>query len=76
MAVVDGVSINLTPLGKFVMPPPMFEKQVTLPFVPKIVNLNGHSGVAYVEHAQGLFRFDCGDEAPQATKYEIGSLVP
>lgn len=29
-AVVDGNCINLTPLGKFVMPPPMFEKQVQL----------------------------------------------
>ena len=26
VAVVDGPAINLTPLGKFVMPPPMFEK--------------------------------------------------
>jgi len=25
-AVVDYDNINLTPLGKFVMPPPMFEK--------------------------------------------------
>jgi len=24
--VVDGVNLNLTPLGKMVMPPPMFEK--------------------------------------------------
>lgn len=30
-AVVDGTNINLTPLGKFVMPPPLFEKQVSLP---------------------------------------------
>jgi IKI3 family len=27
-SVIDGNCINLTPLGKFVMPPPMFEKQV------------------------------------------------
>ena len=26
VAVIDGPAINLTPLGKFVMPPPMFEK--------------------------------------------------
>lgn len=25
-AVVDGTHLNLTPLGKMVMPPPMFEK--------------------------------------------------
>ena len=29
-AVVEGNCINLTPLVKFVMPPPMFEKQVQL----------------------------------------------
>lgn len=29
-AVIDYNNINLTPLGKFIMPPPMFEKQVTL----------------------------------------------
>jgi len=29
-AVVDHQMINLTPLGKFMMPPPMFEKQVDL----------------------------------------------
>jgi len=31
-AVVDGPTIHLTPLGKFMMPPPMSEKQVILPF--------------------------------------------
>ena len=29
-AVADYTSINLTPLGKFMMPPPMFEKQIIL----------------------------------------------
>ena len=42
VAVVDGPAINLTPLGKFLMPPPMFEKQITLPFVPKSIALAGH----------------------------------
>jgi hypothetical protein len=28
--VVDGMNLNLTPLGKMLMPPPMFEKQVSL----------------------------------------------
>lgn len=49
VAVVDGAAINLTPMGKFVMPPPMFEKQVKLPFVPKAVCLYGHFGVAYID---------------------------
>ena len=43
VAVVDGPAINLSPLGKFVMPPPMFEKQVTgLPSVPSCLSLYGH----------------------------------
>ena len=50
VAVVDGPAINLTPLGKFVMPPPMFEKQICLPYVPKLVSLYGHTCLAYVEH--------------------------
>ena len=49
VVVVDGPALNLTPLGKFVMPPPMFEKQVVLPNVPKSVSLYGHFGVAYIE---------------------------
>ena len=69
VAVVDGAAINLTPLGKFVMPPPMYEKQVVLPFTPNSINLSGHSGVAFVEHAKSLFTFDCGQEAPVATQY-------
>jgi hypothetical protein len=30
VAVVDYNNVNLTPLGKFIMPPPMFEKQLIL----------------------------------------------
>ena len=75
VAVVDGAAINLTPLGKFVMPPPMFEKQVVLPFTPNSINLYGHSGVAFVEHAKSLFTFDCGQEAPVANQYQISDLL-
>jgi hypothetical protein len=39
-AVVDYNNINLTPLGKFVMPPPMFQKQVTL--------TQGHASCLYL----------------------------
>ena len=63
MAVVDGPAINLTPLGKFVMPPPMFEKQVTgLPSVPSCVSLYGHQGVTFCEVGSQLCSFDCGAE--------------
>ena len=30
IAVVDGMDVHLTPLGRFVMPPPMSEKKVRL----------------------------------------------
>ena len=61
MAVVDGPAINLTPLGRFVMPPPMFEKQVTgLPSVPSCISLYGHQGVAFCETNSQLCFFDCG----------------
>ena len=66
VAVVDGPAVNLTPLGKFVMPPPMFEKQVVLPFVPKSVALYGHFGVAYVDNLQSIFSFNCEEAEPSA----------
>ena len=63
VAVVDGPAINLTPLGKFVMPPPMYESQVLLPFVPKAVSLYGHYGVAYIEDTMSLYAFNCESAA-------------
>lgn len=75
VAVVDGPAVNLTPLGKFVMPPPMFEKQIVLPYVPKTVALYGHFGVAYVEHTQSLHSFDCEAQDAKAQKFEIGALL-
>jgi hypothetical protein len=46
-AVVDGNTINLTPLGKFLMPPPMFEKQVILPAFANCLSMYGHQVLAY-----------------------------
>lgn len=59
VAVVDGPAINLTPLGKFLMPPPMFEKQISIPFVPKSIALAGHEGVAYIDKTKTLYSFNC-----------------
>ena len=59
VAVVDGPAINLTPLGKFVMPPPMFEKQVLLPFVPQSITLSGHQGAAYIDKTKSIYAFNC-----------------
>ena len=43
-AVVDYNNINLTPLGKFLMPPPMFEKQFKSDSArpPSCLNMYGH----------------------------------
>lgn len=41
-AVVDGNMIHLTPLGKFLMPPPMSEKQVKLPSFAQCLSMYGH----------------------------------
>lgn len=63
VAFIDGPAINLTPLGKFVMPPPMFEKQVSgLPSVPSCLSLYGNSGVAYCEAEDQICTFDCAPE--------------
>jgi hypothetical protein len=59
VAVVDGCTIHLTPLGKFLMPPPMSEKQVTLPVVANCLSLYGHWAVAYSDMDQCFFSFDC-----------------
>jgi len=42
VCVVDNQCLNLTPLGRFVMPPPMFEKQIQLASFPLFVDLHGH----------------------------------
>jgi len=73
VAVVDGPAINLTPMGNFVMPPPMFEKQIVLPFVPKSVSLFGHAGVAFIDKEESLFTFDC--ETVQLKRFNIASIL-
>jgi hypothetical protein len=42
VCVVEDNHLNLTPLGKFVMPPPLFEKQVSLENFPVHVDMHGH----------------------------------
>jgi len=42
-AVVDNAHINLTPLGKFLMPPPMSEKQIPLKSPCQAVFMFGHT---------------------------------
>lgn len=48
--VVDGLCLNLTPLGKQLMPPPMFEKQVTVRHHPVCVSMFGSHTVVTDTH--------------------------
>ena len=75
VAVVDGPAINLTPLGKFVMPPPMFDSQVSLPYVPKAVSLWGHYGVAYIDNTQSLYVFNCESAAEPARVFSLSQIL-
>ena len=69
---VDGPAINLTPLGKFVMPPPMFEKQVVgLPSVPSCLSLYGDLGVAYCEAGSQICAFNCASSKVEHQTYSL-----
>jgi len=68
VCVADDCNLNLTPLGRFVMPPPMFEKQVKLPHFPAHLDMFGHRIVALLTDGQ-LVVVDCMDhENPQFFK--------
>lgn len=54
-AVVDGSTINLTPLGKFLMPPPMSEKQVILPAFANCLSMYGHQVLAYSDASRSFY---------------------
>ncbi len=59
-SVVDNNFLNLTPLGKFVMPPPMSEKQVPLPDTDapcSCLTMYGHTVVAIAN--KKIYTFDC-----------------
>ena len=45
-AVVDNAHVNLTPLGKLLMPPPMSEKQILIGNTCQAVCIYGHTFVA------------------------------
>jgi len=60
VCVVEDNHLNLTPLGKFVMPPPLFEKQVALENFPVHVDMHGHL-VAALCCDSTLVLVDCMD---------------
>lgn len=61
-AVVDGFKLNLTPLGKMLMPPPMFEKQVSFATHPVCVSMF-NAQVAVTDTLNNLYVFNA-EEAP------------
>jgi len=44
--------LNLTPLGRLLMPPPMSEKQVTLDSFPKLIDMFGHTIAAVCSNGE------------------------
>jgi len=56
--VVDGLNLNLTPLGKQLMPPPMCEKSVTLTNHPVCVSMYG-SHTAVTDTHNNVYLFNC-----------------
>ena len=74
-AVVDYNNINLTPLGKFVMPPPMYEKQVTLKEgPPSLLYMYGHT--VYVVSGSSLIVFSALDPTTTLRSYDLTPIVP
>ena len=47
VAFINGRDICLSPLSKQVIPPPLFEKKVTLAAFPTCLTLFGHTALAY-----------------------------
>lgn len=58
VCVVDDKYLNLTPLGRVLMPPPLFEKQVKCETFPVHVDMYGHS-IAALCSDNRLLLTDC-----------------
>lgn len=61
--VVDGINLNLTPLGKMVMPPPMFEKQFALKAHSVCVSMF-NSFLCATDSLNNLYFLDCETQNP------------
>ena len=73
VCVVDNFNLNLTPLGRFVMPPPMFEKQISLGVFPLHLDMFGHQIAALCSDGN-LVLADCMDHL-NTFKIDVSSLV-
>ena len=58
VCVVVDQNLNLTPLGRFLMPPPMFEKQIKLESFPLFVDMYGQQVAALCADGK-LVTADC-----------------
>ena len=74
VCVVNDRNLNLTPLRKFVMPPPMFEKQIALSHFPIHLDMQGHLIVALLSNSEMMVA-DCMDhENPKMFPFQLASL--
>jgi hypothetical protein len=55
---VTGNILNITPLGRFLMPPPMAEKQIKLSGFPVLMSMHGHLISAMLETGEVVL-VDC-----------------
>ena len=74
-AVVDGLNLNLTPLGKQLMPPPMCEKFVTLKQHPVCLSMYGsHSVVTDTDN--NLYVFNSLEVTQQSLEVSLKLQYP
>ena len=57
---VTDSTLNLTPLGRLLMPPPMSEKQIALSSFPFLIDMFGHTMACLTSEGE-LFISDCMD---------------
>lgn len=67
-------TLNLTPLGRLLMPPPMSEKQIELDSFPKLIDMFGHT-IATLCSNGDLYMTDCIEHEKAATKLSLNGFV-
>ena len=77
VCVVEDNHLNLTPLGKVVMPPPLFEKQIQLESFPVHVDMFGHDLAAMTQEGKVILT-NCNDinqKTELVLKTKEGSVI-
>lgn len=70
-AVVNNRTIQLTPLGKLLMPPPMSEKELNLPSFPNLICLYSHKLFALMKEKNQIATADCSDISNTLTFFDL-----